>query len=106
MTPRDSTIRLTTYVNAAVLSAFIGGVSTVDFTDWKQVAVFSAAVLLAGNNALRAYIDKTPAEVQSSPLPSEQSGLGARAATTAVTGFTAAIESKSTGGGDALKPMP
>ena len=65
MTPRQSALRLCTYVNAAILSAFIGGVSTVDFSDWKQVAVFTAAVILAGNNAIRAYIDKSPSEVTS-----------------------------------------
>jgi hypothetical protein len=69
MTQKASMLRLLTYVNAAILSAFIGGVATVDFTDWKQVAVFSAAVILAGNNALRAYIDKSPSEVQQPEKP-------------------------------------
>ena len=68
MTPSASNLRLCTYVNGAILSAFIGGVSTVDFSDWKQVAVFAAAVVLAGNNALRAYIDKSPSEVRTGPI--------------------------------------
>ena len=67
MTPAQSALRLTTYVNAAVLAAFIGGVAAVDFSNWKQVAAFIGGILLAGNNAIRAYIDKSPSEVVTPP---------------------------------------
>lgn len=67
MTPRQSILRLCTYVNAAVLATFIGGVAAVDFSNWKQVAAFVGGILLAGNNAVRAYIDKSPSEVVAAP---------------------------------------
>ena len=67
MTPRQSILRLTTYVNAALLATFISGVAAVDFSNWKQVAAFVCGILLAGNNAVRAYIDKSPSEVVAPP---------------------------------------
>lgn len=57
MTPKDSLTRQHLYVMQGVLSAFIAGVGTLDTADWRVVAAFFAGVILAGCNALRAYLD-------------------------------------------------
>jgi fumarate reductase subunit C len=64
MTALDSKIRLLLYVLIAMVTAASAGVMTVDFTDQKQVIVFSLAVIAAGLNTARSYIDKSPAEVK------------------------------------------
>lgn len=60
-------IRLVLYVLIAMISTASAGVLTVDFTDAKQVAVFSLAVIAAGLNTARSYIDKSPSEVVRDP---------------------------------------
>ena len=64
MTPTQSTARLALYVLVAMCSAASAGVMTVNFSDPKQVAVFALAVIGAGANTARSYIDKSPSEVQ------------------------------------------
>ena len=63
MTPSQSKLRQRLYVNGAVLSAFISGVVSLDTTDWRAVSVFFAGIILAANNALRAYIDGSVRDV-------------------------------------------
>jgi len=63
MTRAQSILRLTLYVLLAMLSAASAGVMTVDFSDSRQVAIYSMAVLAAGLNTARSYIDKSPTEV-------------------------------------------
>lgn len=60
-------IRLVLYVLIAMISTASAGVLTVDFTDAKQVTVFSLAVIAAGLNTARSYIDKSPSEVIREP---------------------------------------
>lgn len=64
MTPAQSTARLILYVLIAMVTAASAGVMTVDFTDRKQVIVFTLAVVAAGLNTARSYIDKSPSEVK------------------------------------------
>lgn len=63
MTAKSSTARLTLYVFIAMITAASAGVLTVDFSDRKQVAVFSLAILAAGLNTARSYIDTSEAQV-------------------------------------------
>jgi len=65
MKQSQSTIRLAYYVLAGMLSAFAGGVMTVDFSDWRNGALFIAAIFTAGITAARGYIDQTPSRVES-----------------------------------------
>jgi hypothetical protein len=69
MTLEQSNVRLFTYVNAGVLSAFIAGVPSLDTSDWRKVSVFFAGIILAGNNALRAYIDGSVRDIKEPILP-------------------------------------
>lgn len=64
MTPSQSTARLVLYVLIAMVTAASAGVLTVDFSDQKQVAVFVLAIVAAGLNTARSYIDKSPSEVE------------------------------------------
>jgi hypothetical protein len=64
MTASQSFARLALYVFIAMVSTASAGVMTVDFADRKQVAIFVLAILAAGANSARGYIDKSPAEVQ------------------------------------------
>ncbi len=64
MTPSQSTARLVLYVLIAMVTASSAGVLTVDFSDQKEVAVFVLAILAAGLNTARSYIDKSASEVQ------------------------------------------
>lgn len=63
MTPAQSTARLALYVLIAMVTTASAGVLTVDFNDQKEVAVFALAVIAAGLNTARSYIDKSPSEV-------------------------------------------
>lgn len=63
MTPLDSKIRLTLYVLIAMVSAAMAGIVSVDFSDRKQVVIFALAILAAGLNTARSYIDKSPTEI-------------------------------------------
>lgn len=63
MTPAQSTARLVLYVLIAMVTAASAGVLTVDFSDQKEVAVFVLAIVAAGLNTARSYIDKSPSEV-------------------------------------------
>lgn len=63
MTPAQSIARLALYVLIAMVTTASAGVLTVDFADPKQVAVFALAVIAAGLNTARSYIDKSPSEV-------------------------------------------
>ncbi len=69
MTLQDSNLRCFTYVNAAVLSAFIAGVPSLNVADWRAVSCFFAGIILAANNALRAYIDGSVRDVKLPVLP-------------------------------------
>ena len=63
MTSSQSTARLVLYVLIAMVTAASAGVLTVDFSDSKQVAVFVLAIIAAGLNTARSYIDKSATEV-------------------------------------------
>lgn len=63
MTSAQSTARLALYVLIAMVTTASAGVLTVDFGDQKEVAVFALAVIAAGLNTARSYIDKSPSEV-------------------------------------------
>ena len=63
MTHTQSTVRLVLYVLLAMLSAASAGVMTVEFSDSRQVAVYAMAVIAAGLNTARSYIDKSPTEI-------------------------------------------
>jgi hypothetical protein len=63
MTSTQSTTRLVLYVLIATVTAASAGVLTVDFGDLKQVAVFVLAIVAAGLNTARSYIDKSATEV-------------------------------------------
>ena len=63
MTAKSSTARLTLYVLIAMITAASAGVMTVDFANQKQVAVFALAILAAGLNTARSYIDTSESQV-------------------------------------------
>lgn len=63
MTPLQSIARLALYVLIAMVTTASAGVLTVDFADQKEVAVFALAIIAAGLNTARSYIDKSPSEV-------------------------------------------
>lgn len=69
MTPQDSKIRQWLYVNQAILSAFMAGVISLDTSDWRAVSLFFAGIILAANNAMRAYIDGSIRDVTTPILP-------------------------------------
>lgn len=63
MTAKSSTARLILYVMIAMITTASAGVLTVDFHDQKQVAVFALAILAAGLNTARSYIDTSESQV-------------------------------------------
>jgi hypothetical protein len=69
MTPQDSKLRQWLYVNNAVLAAYMAGIPSLDTSDWRKVSLFFAGIVLAANNALRAYIDGSVRDVQTPILP-------------------------------------
>ncbi len=64
MTAKQSTARLCLYIAQALLAAAVTGIMAVDFTDWKQVALFVLGIIAAGVNTARSYIDQSPTQVQ------------------------------------------
>lgn len=64
MTPKQSIARLTLYVLIAMVTTASAGVLTVNFSDPKQVAVFALAIIAAGLNTARSYIDQTPTQIE------------------------------------------
>jgi len=64
MTPKQSIARLTLYVLIAMVTTASAGVLTVNFSDPKQVAVFALAIVAAGLNTARSYIDQTPTQIE------------------------------------------
>lgn len=64
MTSSQSTIRLVLYVLTAMLTAASAGLTTVDFSDTKQIAAFVISVISTGAVTWRSYIDKSPSEVK------------------------------------------
>jgi hypothetical protein len=63
MTEEQSTLRLILYVLIAVVSAGTAGLSTVDFSDVKQVVGFGLGLLGAALTTARAYIDTSEKQV-------------------------------------------
>ena len=63
MSQKSSTARLILYVLISMVTAAAAGVTTVNFSDSKQVVLFSLAVLAAGLNTARSYIDQSPNQV-------------------------------------------
>jgi len=63
MTAKSSTTRLILYVFIAMITTASAGVMTVDFHDSKQVAVFSLAIIAAGLNTARSYIDNSESQI-------------------------------------------
>ncbi len=71
MTYKQSTARLVLYVAIAMLAAAQSGLSSVDFTQWVEVAQFVLGVLVTGLVTARSYIDQSPGQVSSAPKPDE-----------------------------------
>ena len=67
MTPNQSHALLAHYVLLAMITAASAGVLTVDFSDKKEVAVFVLAIIAAGLNTSRSYMDKSDSEVTKEP---------------------------------------
>ena len=63
MTKVESNVRLALYVIGAMLVTASGSMQSVDFSDAKQLTGWALAVITSGVIALRAYIDKTPAQI-------------------------------------------
>jgi hypothetical protein len=64
MSAKQSTTRLVLYVMIAMVTAASAGVLTVDFSNQKEVAVFALAILAAGLNTARSYIDTSDSQVE------------------------------------------
>lgn len=64
MTAKASTARLILYVLISMVTAAAAGVTTVDFHETKEVVLFTLAVLAAGLNTARSYIDQSPNQVE------------------------------------------
>ena len=63
MTAKSSSARLMLYVLIAMIAAASAGVLTVDFSDRKQVVIFLLAIIAAGLNTARSYIDTSDSQV-------------------------------------------
>ena len=63
MTSKQSTTRLALYVLISAVTTAAAGVLTVDFSDAKEFAVFVLAILAAGLNTARSYIDTSESQV-------------------------------------------
>ncbi len=63
MTEEQSTLRLILYVLITVVSAGTAGLSTVDFSDVKQVVGFGLGLLGTALTTARAYIDTSEKQV-------------------------------------------
>ena len=63
MSPKQSTARLIFYIATAMLATFSGGIMSVDFSDWRAVALFVSAIIGAGLTAARGYLDMSPSQV-------------------------------------------
>jgi hypothetical protein len=64
MTPAQSNARLILYILAAVLASLVGDFPTMDTATQHQWIGMFLKASLAGVVAGRAYIDKSPSEVQ------------------------------------------
>jgi hypothetical protein len=47
----------------------MAGIPSLDTSDWRKVSLFFAGIILAANNALRAYIDGSVRDVVNPILP-------------------------------------
>ena len=65
MTPKQSIARLTLYILIAMGTSASAGVTTVDFSDWRETVSFALSVIMTGLVTARSYIDQTPTQVQS-----------------------------------------
>lgn len=63
MTEDQSTLRLVLYVLIAVVSAGSAGLSTIDFSDTKQVVGFGLGLLTTALTTARAYIDTSEKQI-------------------------------------------
>lgn len=63
MTAKASNLRLALYVAVAMVTAASAGISTVDFSDGKQVSSFALSVIATGLVTARSYIDKSESEI-------------------------------------------
>lgn len=64
MKSSESITRLTLYVAVSMVTAASAGLTTVDFSDLKQVWAFALSVFATGLVTARSYIDKSPSEVK------------------------------------------
>lgn len=63
MTRKQSHARLALYVLTAMVTAASAGISTVDFSDWRQVASYALSIAATGLVTARSYIDQTPNQI-------------------------------------------
>lgn len=59
MTPKASIARLTLYILIAMGTSASAGISTVDFSNWREIVSFTLAVLMTGLVTARSYIDQS-----------------------------------------------
>jgi len=63
MTPFQSNLRLVCYVALAMIAAASTSMMSIDFSDARQVALFTLGVLGSGFTALRSYIDTSSVKI-------------------------------------------
>jgi Trk-type K+ transport system membrane component len=63
MTPKQSTARLSLYILIAMGTAASAGLTTVNFSDWRETTSFALSVLMTGLITARSYIDQTPTQI-------------------------------------------
>jgi len=64
MNQKQSTTRLTLYVLIAMVTSASGGLQSVDFENWKEVAGYFLGIAATGLVTARSYIDQTPSRIE------------------------------------------
>jgi len=64
MNQKQSTVRLSLYVLIAMVTSASGGLQSVDFENWKEVAGYVLGIVATGLVTARSYIDQTPSRIE------------------------------------------
>jgi hypothetical protein len=64
MNQKQSIARLFLYILIAMGTSASAGLTTVDFSDWRETASFMLSVAMTGLITARSYIDQTPSRIE------------------------------------------
>jgi hypothetical protein len=63
MNQKQSRARLSLYILIAMGTSASAGLTTVDFSDWRETVSFMLSVAMTGLITARSYIDQTPSRI-------------------------------------------